>query len=141
MDDGGGKAQDRAGDPHGVIIAEHLIEFPRHDQTSEAANLMAEEDDAKQHADIVRTVQLGNCHAGQRHSGQPQQTNDGTEYQQHGFSYGNDQQAHRGHTAQSIYDRQRVFWAKCAADLARRNCADDIERTDQRQPSRPSGGG
>ena len=127
MDDGGGEAQDGAGDPHGIVIAEHLIEFPGHDQTREAAHLMAEKDDTKQHADIVGPMQFGDRHAGQGHGGKPQQTNNGAEYQQNRFRHGNDQQPHRGQTAQRIDDRQRIFRAKCAADLACRDRANDVE--------------
>ena len=70
--------------PHGVVVALQVEQQAAAPAADEAADLMAEEDDAVQHGDVHRPEDVADQRGGQRHGAQPQEAERAREDQHRG---------------------------------------------------------
>ncbi len=82
----GGKAERHADPPHRIVGAEQIVEIAAHPRAEEAADLMAEEDDAVEHREIAYAENAPHDPAGERHGAQPEEAHRACEHQRAGMA-------------------------------------------------------
>jgi hypothetical protein len=122
--------------PDDVVAAGRVVQPAAQPHAEEAADLVAEEDEAAQHRQVLHAEDLRDHRVGGRHRGQPQQAHHRREHvdaqrrQRHG------QEDHDGERAQRIDRRQDVALGHALAQRAGRVGAEHVEQANERQRRR-----